>query len=55
MAEERVTSLAFGNKRKQILFAHTEENSSPFPHETQPDPVPARGLALLQVTSLRGK
>lgn len=38
MAEERVTSLAFGNKRKQILFAHTEENSSPFPHETQTAP-----------------
>lgn len=38
MAEERVTSLAFGNKRKRILFAHTEENSSPFPHETQTAP-----------------
>ena len=35
MAEERVTSLSFGNKRKRILFAHTEENSSSFPHETQ--------------------
>ena len=38
MAEERVTSLSFGNKRKRILFAHTEENSSPFPHETQTAP-----------------
>lgn len=38
MAEERVTSLAFGNKRKRTLFAHTEENSSPFPHETQTAP-----------------
>ena len=41
MAEERVTSLAFGNKRKRILFAHTEENSSPFPHKTQ---TPRAGL-----------
>lgn len=35
MAEEWVTSPAFGNKRKRILFAHTEENSSSFPHETR--------------------
>lgn len=41
MAEEWVTSLAFGNKRKRILFAHTEENSSSFPHETQ---TPRAGL-----------
>lgn len=35
MAGEGVTSLPFGNKRKRMLFAHTEENSSSFPHETQ--------------------
>lgn len=31
MAEGCVTSLAFGNKRKRILFAHTQENSSSTP------------------------
>lgn len=30
---EWVTSPAFGNKRKRILFAHTEENSCSPPHE----------------------
>lgn len=35
MDGERVTSPAFGNKRKRILFAHTEENSSFLPHETR--------------------
>lgn len=35
MDEEWVTSPAFGNKRKRILFAHTEENSSSFPHKTR--------------------
>lgn len=38
MAGEGVTSLPFGNKRKRMLFAHTEENSSSFPHETQTAP-----------------
>lgn len=32
MDEGCVTSLAFGNKRRRILFAHTEENSSSPPH-----------------------
>lgn len=35
MDGEWVTSPAFGNRRKRILFAHTEENSSFLPHETR--------------------
>lgn len=37
---EPVTSPAFGNKRKRIVFAHTEENSSSLPQETAPARAP---------------
>lgn len=48
--EGLVTSPAFGNKRKWILFAHTEENSSSF-HTSQPCRAPRRRESTSALTS----